>query len=222
MIFVIHALLVGGCAVGALALSRYALVVYIALCCVWANIFVLKQITLFGFTATCADAFAIGAIIGLSLLQEYVGRSVARIAMIINFAVLALYALLCTIHLWYTPSIYDTTQIHYSALMGIMPRITIASFTAFSISQILDYHLFGFLKSVVSDNRWLLLRTCISTGISQFIDTVLFTLLGLYGVVAHPWHIIFVSFFIKIMVMLIAAPIASLSRLMPREYLDKP
>src|SRR5438445_4228981 len=110
LIFILHTLIIAAFALGALALGPSALVAFVCIQCMLANLFVVKQITLFGFTATCADAFTVGATIGLNLLQEYFGKEIAKRTIWINFFLLIFYALLSQIHLFYLPIITVTVK----------------------------------------------------------------------------------------------------------------
>ena len=62
----------------ALKISKETLVAMISIYCILANLFVLKQISLFGYHPTASDAFSVGAILGLNLLQEYYGKDFCR------------------------------------------------------------------------------------------------------------------------------------------------
>ena len=53
----------------AIRLGKIALGLYIGLSGVLANLFVVKQVQLFGLNATASDVFVIGGILGLNLLQ---------------------------------------------------------------------------------------------------------------------------------------------------------
>src|SRR5439155_22211216 len=97
-----------------------ALVAFVCICCILANLFVLKQTTLFGFNATCSDTFTIGATLGLNLLQEYFGRYMSRIAIGINFFFLIFYTIMSQIQLAYAPSLFDSMQPHYMPLLQFM------------------------------------------------------------------------------------------------------
>jgi uncharacterized PurR-regulated membrane protein YhhQ (DUF165 family) len=59
-----------------LALKRgsAALTTWITVQALLANLFVLKQITLFGLNVTASDGFAIGSLLGINLLQEYFSK----------------------------------------------------------------------------------------------------------------------------------------------------
>src|ERR1700722_12989500 len=92
--FVIHALLISASSLIALRLGTSALVSFVSTCCILANLFVIKQVSLFGLSATGSDAFTIGAVLGLNMLQEYYGKLAARTAIAINFFLLVFYAVM--------------------------------------------------------------------------------------------------------------------------------
>ncbi len=195
---------------GMLKIGPSALVAFISACGILANLFVLKQTSLFGFNATCADAFTIGATLGLNLLQEYHGREITKSAIGINFALLALYTIFSQLHLLFTPSIHDTMHPHFAALLQVAPRIVAASALVYLIAQLVDYSVFGALKKVTS--RHLVARSYSSMLISQLVDTILFSFLGLYGIVDDIWQIIIISYTIKVVAIAIASPFVRLSK----------
>lgn len=211
LIFILHTLLIGLASLGALALGRSALVAFVSIQCILANLFVLKQTTLLGLNATCADAFTIGATIGLNLLQEYYGKAITRTTIAINFFFLVFYAVMSQVHLWYTPSAFDTMQDHFSPLLGFMPRIVIASITVYLIAQIIDYTIYGWLRKNWA-SRFLVLRNYASISVSQLVDTVLFSFLGLYGIIDNIGEVILVSYTIKLAAIALATPFVLSSR----------
>lgn len=211
LIFVIHASLISASSLVCLRLGANALVSFVCTCCILANLFVIKQVTLLGLSATGADAFTIGAVLGLNMLQEYHGKQSAQTAIIINFFLLVFYAIMSHIHLAYLPSATDIMHEHFSCICAPMPRIVIASFTVYLIAQWCDYRLYGFLKTYWK-NRFLLVRNYASLVITQLLDTVLFTMLGLYGLVDNVWHVILVSYTIKVCAIAITTPFIALSR----------
>jgi uncharacterized integral membrane protein (TIGR00697 family) len=211
LIFILHSVVIALCSLIALYGGSGALIAYVSLQCILANIMVLKQVTLFGLSATCADPFTIGATLGLNLLQEYYGRAVTKKTIAINFGLLVFYLIMSQIHLWYIPNGADTMQPHFVALFSVMPRLIIASFSVFLISQSVDYWLYGLLRrSRLS--RFLVLRNYGSILISQLIDTVLFSIFGLYGLVDNIGHIIIISYAVKVLAILVAVPFIALSK----------
>lgn len=211
LFFIIHTIIIACFALGSLALGSSALVAFICLQCALANLFVIKQITLFGFTATCADAFTVGATIGLNLLQEYFGKEIAKRAIWINFFLLIFYAIVSQFHLMYVPDAADITQQHFLPILKCMPRIVIASFSVYLFTQMTDYYLYGILKKMFHD-KYIILRNYASIAFCQLLDTVLFSYLGLYGIIDNIGEVIVISYLIKLASIVIATPFVGFSR----------
>lgn len=195
---------------GAYKLGQQALVSFICLCAIVANIFVLKQISLFGLSVTAADAFIVGATLALNLLQESQGKQAAQKAIMISFWGLIFYAVVARMHLAYLPSAYDTTSPHYQALLEFMPRLTLASLIAYFVSQQLDRFLYGVLLARTS--HYFVLRNYATLLTSQLLDTVLFAFLGLYGIVPNIGTIILFSYSVKVVTILLATPCVALAK----------
>jgi hypothetical protein len=210
-IFLLHSILISIFALSALRFGKEALIAFIALQSILANLFVLKETTLLGLTATCSDAFAIGAVLGLNLLQEYYGRDLTKKSIWISFYLMIFYGIVSQLHLAYAPGNLDMTQPHYAALFGFMPRLVIASMITYLIAQFFDAWLYGALKERFN-NRYLIIRNITSISISQFVDTLLFSFLGLYGIIHDIWHIILISYAIKLAAIALSAPFIALSR----------
>lgn len=85
LFLLIHTLIISIAALIALKLGKHCLIAFIAAQSILANLFVVKQITLFGFNGTASDAFMIGSIFGLHLLQEYYGTKEAQNSVKISF-----------------------------------------------------------------------------------------------------------------------------------------
>lgn len=211
LLFIFYTIIIAFFSLASLALGQHALVAFVCVQCILANLFVLKQITLFGLTATCSDAFTIGATLGLNLLQEYFGKTITKKAIWINFFLLIFYVIVSQIHLLYIPNAADVTHDHFFALLQFAPRIVISSFLVYLISQLADYHLYGFLKQICKD-RFIIIRNYTSIALCQLLDTVLFSFLGLYGIIDDIWSVIIISYFLKIGAILISTPFVGLSR----------
>ena len=76
-----------------------------------------------------------------------------------------------------------------------MPRLLVFSVMVFLVAQKVDLEIFGFLKKRFAQSFFLRLGG--AALISQTIDTVLFSFLALYGMVANILHVIAVSLVIK-------------------------
>lgn len=206
LIFFCHILAVIGFSLAALRLGKGALTAFIALQGVLANLFVVKQMTLFGFSVTCSDVFAIGGILSLNLLQEYFGKESAKRAVRISLISLLFFALMTQIHLLYEPTSFDTTHAAFAEIFSSSLRIVLASLATFFLVQQFDVRFFSVLKGKLP------IRIAISLFSSQLLDTVLFSLLGLYGLVESVVDIIFVSFFMKGLIILVSSPFTAFSK----------
>lgn len=177
-------------------LGQVALGAFVVLEAVLANLFVLKQINLFGLSVTASDSFIIGSLIGLSLYQEFFGKEAAKKLGILTFGSLFFVSLSSVLHIWLTPDSVDTSQTHYQFILSSTPKLAIGSLGAYFISSRLDIIVFSFLKKMFPSVSFVK-RTFISTSISQAVDTCAFSFFALLGVVDNLFHIITFSFIIK-------------------------
>jgi len=199
ILFFTETLLVVGFAFWALRLGKAALTGWIAVQALIANLFVLKQITLFGFEVTASDVFVIGSLLGLNFLQEYFSKEDAAKATWICFFFMAFFTLVSQLHLLYVPSPFDTTHAAFESILSLSPRLLIASMSVFLIVQQVDIRFFAFLQNSMPGTSFAV-RAGISLAVSQFLDTFLFSFAGLYGVVTSVFDIILLSYFIKLIV----------------------
>jgi hypothetical protein len=205
LIFIAQALLISGTLLIALRMGKQALITFIAMQTIFANLFVLKQICLCSFDATASDAYAIGGLLGLNLLQEYYGKEDTKLAIWISFFIAIVFAAVSQLHLLYIPIASDTTQTAYCTILSAAPRIVGASLITYLIVQFFDAALYGYLKQHMH-KRFYILRNYVSVSISQLLDTILFSFLGLYGLVENVWDIIIVSYIIKLAIVGLATP----------------
>jgi uncharacterized integral membrane protein (TIGR00697 family) len=211
LLFLLQNLIIGSTTLLASRISAIALTSYIALMGVLANLFVLKQITLFNLTVTATDAFMIGAVFGLNLLQEYYGKRVAWQAIWIGFAASIFFAICAYLHLAFIPAPVDAMHTHYYVILHNTPRIILASLTAYAVSQTLEYLLYGWLKKRYSKEHILLRSNC-SMIVAQLADTVIFSFAGLYGIVDNIFHIMLISYCVKLLAISLTAPFTLLSK----------
>lgn len=211
LIFILQAITVAGAVLIALRIGSAALITLAAVQAICANFFVLKQINLCSYNATASDAYAIGGLLALNVLQEYYGPAIARRAIGISFGCMVLFMLVSQLHLAYMPSTLDTLHPAYCALLAHTPRIIVASFVTYGLMQLFDAGLYSLLKRV-SSGRLYLLRNYASVLISQLGDTILFSFLGLYGIVDNLFDVIIISYSIKLLVTLCATPFLLLTR----------
>lgn len=211
IIFILHIAVICTLTLMALRCSLELMIAWISLLTITMNLFVMKQITLFGLDVTSSDALAIGYLLGLNLIQEFFGKKMAQRSVAISFFISLSFVILSYIHISYTPNEYDTSQTHFILLLRQVPRIFIASLISFLVVQCIDINFFGFLRKK-TNGRFLVGRTVLSLLLSQTLDTFLFSFLGLYGIVNNLGHIIFLSLAIKGSCIACAAPFVSLAK----------
>src|SRR5437016_3221906 len=148
IIFFLHALFIGICTLVALHFGSFGLSIFICIQSLISNMFILKETTLFGFTATCTDAYTIGCILSLNLLQEYYGPAIAKKIININFLSLCFYGGAIQIQLWYFPAATDQMHPFFGLLFRSAPRIVIASLLVTWLTQMFDYWLYKNLKKI--------------------------------------------------------------------------
>ncbi|MFC1894692.1 queuosine precursor transporter [Candidatus Dependentiae bacterium] len=211
IIFFLHVILVVTFSLGALFFGKSALISMICLQSILANLFVVKQMTLFGMAVTCSDVFIIGSVLCLNLLQEYFGQEIVKKTIRINFFVIFFYLIMSQLHIFYTPNSFDFTHNSFLSILNFMPRITIASIFTYFLVQMSDCWLYGLLKLHFA-GRYLVGRNIFSICCTQLLDTLLFSFLGLYGIVGSILNVILVSFTIKIIIIFLTTPFVSFAK----------
>lgn len=194
-----------------LKLGRETLLASVAVQAILANLFVLKQISLFGLYVTSCEVYTVGCLLAINLLQEYFPTRDMRPALFTYFGGLIFFVVMTQFHLHYAPAGLSTINLAYEEILSSSPRIFFASITASALCMSLDIWLFAFLKKRFAKAPFAL-RLGSAALIVQLIDTCLFTYLGLWGLVSHISHIICVSYLIKVITILIMSSLVALSQ----------
>lgn len=200
--------------------GKESLAAIVALLLVLGNLFVLKQINIFGLSATCGDSFAIGGTFGIQLLQEFYGKKMAHKAIGISFGALVFFGLMGWFQLLYTPSMFDDQHVHFVRILASAPRIIAASLTAYVAGQLFNTYAFGYLKRILQD-RYFVMRSMVVLILAQMLDTIVFSFLGLYGLVHSIMSIVVISLAVKSFAGICAVPwIWGVKRLVKRDDVD--
>lgn len=190
--------------------------VWLSLLSVCMNLFVLKQISFLGLNITCSDALAVGYLLGLNLIQEFFGKKEAiHTIWITCFSSLAFLAL-SLITLGYTPSCYDQSHVLFMQLLFPQFRIVVASLLTSLIVQFIDLKVFIKIRQATG-SALLPVRTTLSLLAGQSLDTVLFSFLGLYGLVAHVGHVMAFSLLTKAALIFLSTPYLTFAKRIIRE-----
>ncbi len=199
--------------IGAIFCARLgigALYAFISLSWILGNLFVTKQVDMFGLNVVACDCFAICANVAITLLSRNYGQKEAQKSIYVGMFSAFFFVAMSKFHIMFQPNQFDLTHFHFDAILGYLPRIILTSLFVSVLSMSLNLKLYNYFSRF---NKYLNedLKTGLALFISQFLDTVLFTIFALYGSVASIWHIIFFSYFIKCIAIVISIPIINLS-----------
>ncbi|MDD2871587.1 MAG: queuosine precursor transporter [Candidatus Gracilibacteria bacterium] len=192
--------------------------VLIAVYTVLMNIFVTKQYMLFGFAITGGNALYGATFLLTDLLSEHYGKKEAFKAVAVGFLSMIIFVISTQFLIHFTPNEYDYANESIKTIFSITPRILLGSLLAYFIAQNIDVFLYEKIK-LFTKGKYLFLRNNGSTMISQAIDTLIFTFVGLTtfggftGVIELNifWEVAIATYVIKLIVALIDTPFMYLS-----------
>jgi uncharacterized integral membrane protein (TIGR00697 family) len=187
--------------------GKKGLYVLIAASIIAANIQVVKTVQLFGLVATLGNVLYGSIFFATDVLSEVYGRKSARRGVWLGFSALILMAIWMQLALIFIPDASDFAQDSMVTIFGLMPRIAAGSLTAYLLSQHHDIFAFHYWKDRTG-GKYLWLRNCASTAVSQAIDSVVFCSIAFIGVFAWPvfFEILLTTYFLKFIVMLVDTP----------------
>ncbi len=226
LIFFLHAFVILFFLFVSIRLGKEALFVFVSACWLLANFFVTKQISLFGCDVTASDVYVVGGMLSTGVIQQFYGVLAAKQSVRISFLLMIFATFTSYMHLQYVPSTFDTMHVYFVTLLQATPRLMIASLITFFISQNCEIALFRLLQQ--KTNWSLPLRSGISSSISIGLDTALFSILGLYGLVYSLFDIFCMSYAVKLIIVAILAPFLTFvqyvfpKRSIEREYDEVP
>jgi queuosine precursor transporter len=183
--------------------GKWGLVMWIPVSTIIANIQVVQTIELFGFSATLGNVVYATSFLITDILSENYGKKEANKAVWIGFFSLISMTLLMNLALMFHPLESDefsgTTHSALSHIFSLMPRIALASLTAYLISQRHDVWAFHFWKNRFPHDRHLWLRNNMSTMVSQLFDSAIFVVIAFWGVFENSilLEIFLTTYFLK-------------------------
>jgi len=187
--------------------KNHGLFIWITIASILANIQVIKTIELFGFVTTLGNVMYGTSFLATDILSECYGEKEAKKGVLIGIFSIIATTLIMQVCLWFTPHASDTSSVALNTIFSLLPRIAIASITAYMISQNFDVWFYNHLKRRYPKHLWL--RNNISTMTSQLLDNTIFTLMAFWGVfpVDVIWQIFATSYVMKWFVALLDTPV---------------
>lgn len=165
--------------------GKIGLFIWIPVSTILANVQVLITLELFGFVATLGNIIYASGFLVTDILSENYGKKEAEKAIKIGFFSLIATTLIMNVCLLFVPINDPESMTMFSnlkAIFSMMPRITLASLSAYWISQKHDVWAYQFWRKKFSKTKHIWIRNNLSTMISQFIDSIIFTIIAFTGV----------------------------------------
>jgi len=96
----------------------------------------------------------------------------------------------------------------FSTILGLVPRIVLASLVAYFVGEFVNSYILARLK-VATNGRWLALRTIGSTLVGQGLDTAIFLLVAFYGVWDNSllWTVFVSNYIFKVGIEVLFTPL---------------
>jgi len=183
--------------------GKWGLIMWIPISVIVANIQVIQTVSLFGLAATLGNIVYATSFLVTDILSENYGKRDAGKAVWIGFFSLISMTLLMNLALYFYPLAEDdfaaATHESLKAIFSLMPRIALASLTAYLISQSHDVWAFHFWKERFPSPKHLWIRNNLSTMVSQLLDSMIFTFIAFWGVFEPSvlWEILITTYFLK-------------------------
>ncbi|MDD4875936.1 MAG: queuosine precursor transporter [Dehalococcoidales bacterium] len=158
------------------------LTVFFVTCLLVANIIAVKLVSIFGYVVPAGVIVYPLTFLFTDVITELYGRQIASKVIWIGFAASILMVILIFLGKLLPPASFWEYQPAYESILGMLPRITMASMIAYLISQHHDVFAFHFWRRKTK-GKFLWLRNNASTMVSQALDTGVFITIAFWGTV---------------------------------------
>jgi uncharacterized integral membrane protein (TIGR00697 family) len=214
--------------------GKTGLFAWIAVGTILANIQVTKSIDFqfgnFVIAATLGNIMYGTLFLVTDALGEKYTHQDAKKAVYIGFFSLVATVVVMQIALVFEPNEYDFAQGSLQTIFGFMPRLALASLTAYAVSQTFDVYFFQKIKNRFGSHKTLWIRNNGSTMVSQLIDSVIFVPIAfspivIFGAEGLPWEVVWqifwTTYFIKVVVAALDTPfVYIIKRIKPIEEME--
>ena len=203
--------------------GKAGLFAFTVIATILANIEVLILVDAFGFEQTLGNVLFASTFLITDILSENEGRKEANKAVGLGIFTAVIMVVISQTWLLYTPSSNDWVSPSVHSIFSTTPRLLLASFIGFVVSQKLDVFLYHkwweFTEKRFKDkNRFLWLRNNGSTLVSQLVNTLLFNLIAFFGVYETKTliSVIVFGYLVYFVTALLDTPIVYLARLLKK------
>lgn len=195
--------------------GKSGLYVWTAFGVIVSSIEALVQCTMFSMPLTLGNALYASSFTATDILSEKYGKREANKAVNIGLFTTVIWVVATQLIILFVPGDADMVMPALKNLFGFVPRLSLASIFTYAVTQRVDVVLYHWWwKKTGHTDKYLWLRNNGSTLISQFIDTVVFTLVAFLGVYDLPYvmYLCLTTYFVKAIVALLDTPCVYLAR----------
>jgi uncharacterized integral membrane protein (TIGR00697 family) len=180
--------------------GKKGLFIFIGVISIATNIQVIKQVNLFGLAVTLGNSEYATTFLATDIINQKYGGKEARKSIWVSFLSQIFFISVMYMAVLFQANNFDIAQSSFETLFLPLPRLVLASLVTFIISDHLDTYIFQYFKKKFHNRPWLSSNG--STFISQFIDSVLFTVLAFYGFYETSilWEMAMFTYLVKVIV----------------------
>jgi len=193
--------------------GRIGLYAWVPIAVIIANIQVVKTVQLFGLTSSLGNIVYATSFLATDILSENYGKKEAGRAVGIGFLSLLSLTVFMNLALLFKPATVDFAQQSMLTLYSLLPRIALASFVAYGVSQFHDVWAYSLMKERQPGRQWIWLRNNASTMVSQAIDSLIFVTIAFAGRIPAIafWELVISTYILKWLVAAADTPLVYLA-----------
>ncbi|SDS92397.1 hypothetical protein SAMN05444162_2615 [Paenibacillaceae bacterium GAS479] len=196
--------------------GKMGLYAWIGFATVLANIQVTETIEMFGIVMTLGNTIYASLYMTTDLINERYGGKDARRAVWFGFFILLATTVMMQMVLKFDPAETDFARESLGTIFGLMPRLALASLSAYLISQYLDVRVFSALKRKYSGRNQFWIRINGSTILSQFVDSLVFCTIAFAFYPGYTWsiwiQIFLTTYLLKFVISVASTPVLYIAR----------
>lgn len=195
--------------------GKAGLYVWTAFGVIVSSIEALVQCTMFSMPLTLGNALYASSFTVTDILSEKYGKREANTAVNIGLFTTLVWVAATQLIISFIPSGMDLVMPALRDIFGFVPRLSVASIFTYAVTQRVDVVLYHWWwKKTGHTDKFLWLRNNGSTLISQFVDTVVFTMIAFLGVYDLPYvgYLCMTTYAMKVIVALFDTPCVYLAR----------
>lgn len=154
-------------------------------CLITANVVAVKVVTVAGLIIPAGVViFPLSYIIG-DVLTEVYGFARARMVIWLGFGCNLVFVAAVWLGGLLPAATFWDGQVAYDRILGFTPRLLAASFAAYLVGEFANAFVLSRMK-VLTDGRWLWMRTIGSTLIGEGLDSLIFIAIAFVGIIPTP------------------------------------